>query len=254
MLNQQSVRTLLLGVFVWAFTGIGVSAQSNFLYLQSENNKAYTIQLRGSSYSSNAKGYLLIPDMRNGEYSMIVNFTGDEYPEYTYNFKIEDKPKGYALKITQESEWVLMDMVSLEIIKGSSSEFVPIKSNGKQIQKIMERISENGVDQVYRVRNGYATDTVVLFVPALPIMAAPPVQRVSAPAPKIKEPAAVPSPKTPAPLTTPKLPAAIPVQKTPVTAAPPPSQKTPVTQAPPLPKSAVPLKPPVDKTKPPVKQ
>lgn len=142
-----------------------LSAQSNFLYIQSENNSPYYIQLKGSNYGSNAKGYLLIPQLENGDYSIVVGFAGDQYPEYTYSFSIENKPKGYSLKLTQEGEWVLMDMVSLELIRGITSDYSPAKPAGKQIKKLSQKQTLTGIDQVYSVKNGTKTDTIVVFIP-----------------------------------------------------------------------------------------
>lgn len=164
MFTLKNFKPLLTLFLSWLLMGMA-TAQSNFLYIQSENNSPYYIQLNGINYSSNTKGYLLIPQMQNGEYSIIVGFAGDQYSEYTYSFSIENKPKGYSLKLTQEGEWVLMDMVSLELIRGISSNFTPSKQSGKQIQKLSTQQTNLGIDQVYSVKNGSKIDTIVLFIP-----------------------------------------------------------------------------------------
>lgn len=45
--------SILTGFLLLAFL---VNAQNNFLYIQSENNQPYYIQLKGNVHSSNAKG------------------------------------------------------------------------------------------------------------------------------------------------------------------------------------------------------
>ncbi|MGL6068489.1 MAG: hypothetical protein ACRC0I_07015, partial [Sediminibacterium sp.] len=45
----------------------GISAQTNFLYIQSENNQPYFIQWKGNTYGSSGKGYLFIPQLPNGK-------------------------------------------------------------------------------------------------------------------------------------------------------------------------------------------
>jgi len=168
MFKQSYIKTLLAGMGFWLMTQAAAAQSNNFLYIQSENSQPYYLQLRGNNYSSNAKGYLLIPQLGNGDYSIVIGFAGDQYPEYTYSFTVENKPKGYSLKLTPEGEWILKDMVSMEEIRGLTSEYVPNKSSSKHVQKLLEKVAENGINQVYRVKNGSKADTIVLFIPAIP--------------------------------------------------------------------------------------
>ncbi len=153
-------------LIVFGCLGQLVAAQSNFLYIQSENNQPYYIQLKGNVYSSNAKGYLLIPQMRDGEYSMVLGFPVKEYKESTFNFTIVGKPKGYSLKFTQEGEWMMMDMVTLELLKGMPPEnpiTAPVKE--RQVQKISEKQTEGGLEQVYKVKNGAKAEEIIIVIP-----------------------------------------------------------------------------------------
>lgn len=145
----------------------GISAQTNFLYIQSENNQPYFIQWEGNTYGSNGKGYLFIPQLPNGKQDISLSFPGDQYGEYTFSFTVADKPKGFALRITQDGEWVLMDMVTRELLRGVLSG-LPVNINApKQIQKLSERASDNGFDQKYLVKNGSKADTVSVFIPLM---------------------------------------------------------------------------------------
>jgi len=168
MFRQSYHKILLAGLAFWLMAQAAVAQSNNFLYIQSDNSQPYYLQLKGNNYSSNAKGYLLIPQLNNGDYSVVIGFAGDQYPEYTYSFTVENKPKGYSLKLTPEGEWMLKDMVSMEEIRGIPSGYVPTKSAGRQVQKLMEKVSETGIDQVYRVKNGAKADTVVLSIPTMP--------------------------------------------------------------------------------------
>jgi hypothetical protein len=146
---------------------IRVNAQSNFLYIQSENNQPYFIQWRGNTYGSNGKGYLFIPQLPNGNHTINLSFPGDQYGDYKFSFTVADKPKGYALRITQDGEWMLMDMVTRELLRGELSG-LPVNINApKQIQKLSERSNDTGFDQKYLVKNGSKTDTVSVFIPVM---------------------------------------------------------------------------------------
>lgn len=154
------------------------NAQNNFLYIQSENNQPYHIQLKGNIHSSNAKGYLLIPNLPNGDYSMVLGFPSGAYREYNFKFSINNKPKGYALKITQEGEWMLMDMVSLALVRGEAPEQpISVQPGEKQIEKVSERVTEAGIEQVYKVRNGGKAENLVIFIPVPKLVTAREAQK-----------------------------------------------------------------------------
>lgn len=164
MRKTQSFKTLIVGICTWLFT-LAVNAQSNFLYIQTENNSPYVLNLKGNNYNSNAKGYLMIPQMQNGDYSIMIAISGDQKQEYTYSITIADKPKGYSLKLSQEGEWILMDMVTLETIRGLTSDIIGTVSAEKQIQKLSEKSTEKGTEIVYSVKNGAKTDKVDVIIP-----------------------------------------------------------------------------------------
>jgi|GEM_PF-2597066 len=159
----QLFTTVIVGVCAWLFTQ-GVSAQANFLYIQTENNTPYALNFKGNNYNSNAKGYLMIPQMQNGDYSIVISISGDQKQEYTYSFTIVDKPKGYSLKLSQEGEWILMDMVTLETIRGLSSDNSGTGTAEKQVQKLSEKATDKGVEIVYSVKNGAKTDKVDVII------------------------------------------------------------------------------------------
>lgn len=155
--------SILTGFLLVAFFA---NAQNNFLYIQSENNQPYYIQLKGNVHSSNAKGYLLIPNLSDGDYNMVLGFPAGAYKEYNYKFTINGKPKGYSLKITQEGEWMLMDMVTLALIRGEAPE-QPITAipAEKQIEKLSERNTDAGLEQVFKVKNGTKYENLVIVIP-----------------------------------------------------------------------------------------
>ena len=155
--------SILTGFLLMAFL---VNAQNNFLYIQSENNQPYYIQLKGNVHSSNAKGYLLIPNLSDGDYSMVLGFPAGAYKEYNYKFAVSGKPKGYSLKITQEGEWMLMDKVSLALNRGDAPQ-QPITAvpSEKQVEKLSERNTDAGLEQIFKVKNGTKFENLVILIP-----------------------------------------------------------------------------------------
>lgn len=95
------------------------SAQkSHYVYLQSENNQPYYIEILGNTLSSNATGYLLIPQLSDGTYTMRVGFA-KTLVEHGFGFSVAGADKGFSLKQGVDNNWSLFDLVDFTIIKGT---------------------------------------------------------------------------------------------------------------------------------------
>ena len=58
-----------------------------------------------------------------------------------------------------------MDMVTLETIRGLTSDIIGTVSAEKQIQKLSEKFTDKGTEIVYSVKNGAKTDKVEVIIP-----------------------------------------------------------------------------------------
>ncbi|TAF49742.1 MAG: hypothetical protein EAZ62_08870 [Sphingobacteriia bacterium] len=155
---------LMFGFFVWGTAT--VQAQGQFLYLQSENNQPYYLLINNQVFASNGKGYLMIPQMRNGEYKVVLGFPANAYAEKQFPVTIDNRPKGYHLRYTKEGEWVFQDMVSLELVRGGEPGRSLYSSPEPQIRKLAEKKTEAGTEIIFSVRNGTGpAESVVIMVP-----------------------------------------------------------------------------------------
>ncbi len=176
--------------------------QTNFIHIQSENNQPFVVQLNGNNYSSSVTGYIVVPQVAAGEHTLVIAFPRNQFPEYSFQCTVADKPRGFSLKQAVDNSWSLFDMVNFSIIKGSlaSKELVqlpvnkpadpvvqkPVENSPVQtaeektiikkapsqvtvsrVQKIFDKASASGIDQVYIVINRGKADTVALFIPVL---------------------------------------------------------------------------------------
>ncbi len=155
--------SILTGFLLIAFFS---DAQNNFLYIQSDNNQPYYIQVKDKIHSSNGKGYLLVPSLADGDYGIILGFPAGAYSEYLFKFSVSGKPKGFSLRINQEGEWMLMDMVSMALIRGESvPQSTAASPTDKQVQKISERTTDSGIEQVFKIKNGNRLENLVIVIP-----------------------------------------------------------------------------------------
>lgn len=176
--------------------------QTNFIHIQSENNQPFVVQLNGNNYSSSGTGYIVVPQVPAGEHTLVIAFPRNQFPEYSFQCTVADKPRGFSLKQAVDNSWSLFDMVNFSIIKGSlaSKELVQLPVNKpadpvvqkpvdnspvltgeektiikkapspvivSRVQKIFDKASASGIDQVYIIINRGKADTVALFIPVL---------------------------------------------------------------------------------------
>lgn len=195
--NMYKLLFFLVAVFIGTPNNAQQSAAS--MHIQSESNEAFYVQWKGSSYSSSSSGYLVIPQVPAGEYTLIIAFPGRVFAEYALGCTIGDIPKAFSLKQGIDNSLSLFDMVNFSVTRGSiatkeqlvevmGKPQVPLnvspyegntplvtnpanKSNGlpalPRIRKIFDKASEGGIDQVYIIVNGTKADTIALFIQAL---------------------------------------------------------------------------------------
>lgn len=182
-----------LGLIIMTIVShIAMGQQSQAIHLLSETGQTFSVQLNGTGYSSTKDGYLVIPGVPGGDHLLVVGFNG-WMPEYAFTCRVTDKPLAFSLKLAVDNSWSLFDMVDFTVTKGSIATAAqsalartdpsapPIgqvrntDSAGQaetspavpRIQKIFDKASPGGVDQVYIIVNGTKADTVALFIHAL---------------------------------------------------------------------------------------
>ncbi len=194
MRNKNIYKILLLITLLWNY---GTKAQTGFVHIQSENGQPYNVQWNGYTYSSSGTGYLIIAKMPLGEQTMVIGFGKSQFPEYVFRYTLNDKARGFSLKLNIDNSWSLFDMVNFTTLKGKPVtaaekeeiqkererlakantpvdpkdnlyKVVEVKNPG--IYKIFDKTTEEGRDLVYVVTNDNLTDTIVIFIPApLPV-------------------------------------------------------------------------------------
>lgn len=170
------------------------SQKTYFLYIQTEAKIPFNLQLADKAYHSNATGYLLIPSLEAGQYTLVIDFPKNQFVSQTFVCEISEKDRGFRLKQNADNSWILYDLVTqAEIRNAIGKEAVKINYNNKllksnpdkaptitnNVTKTYEKIGANGINQAYTVQNGAKTDTVLLFIPAMD-------PSINIPAPAIK--------------------------------------------------------------------
>lgn len=88
-----------------------------FVYLQTEPAQPFYIKINGQKIDANSSGYLILPQLRDGDYRLIVGFPDNKTPEMTFKFNIDSKDKGYLIKNFGAEGWSLFDLQSMAVQK-----------------------------------------------------------------------------------------------------------------------------------------
>jgi len=99
------------------------SVQSKyFVYLQTEPAQPFFIKINGQRIEANSSGYLILPQLKDGDYRLIVGFQDNKSPEMTFRFKIDSKDKGYLIKNFGADGWSLFDLQTMDVQKPLTAE------------------------------------------------------------------------------------------------------------------------------------
>ncbi len=128
---------LLLMGLLCCYTGF--TQQSNFIHIQSENNQPFLVTLGTNTYGSSATGYLVIPQVPEGEQKLIIGFPGNQFPEYSFLCTMTNKPLGFSLKQAVDNSLSLFDMVNFAVLKGNL--YVKVAPN-EVLVKVVEKEAE----------------------------------------------------------------------------------------------------------------
>ena len=104
-------------IFIGLLISINLKAQQNhFIYLQTDNKQPFYLKLNKQVYSSSLSGYLIVPKLKTGVYSLLIGFPKSEWPEQNIRCAVEDKDYGYLLKIFEDKRWGLFNLQSMNIL------------------------------------------------------------------------------------------------------------------------------------------
>lgn len=95
--------------------------QVHFIYLQSENKQPFYVRVNAKLFSSSAAGYLVVPKLTPGDYSLTVGFPRNEWPVQTIDVKVKNEDLGYLLKNFGEKGWGLFNLQTMQVINATQA-------------------------------------------------------------------------------------------------------------------------------------
>lgn len=118
----------LFFLFFMALFAFSVKAQQvHFIYLQTDNGQPFYVKLNNKLVSSSAEGYIILPNITDGEYGLVVGFPRNEFPEKTYTVLVDKNNEGFLLKNFGEKGWQLFNLQTLALTEGTDNRPVVVK-------------------------------------------------------------------------------------------------------------------------------
>ena len=118
----RSVPGKLFLLFSMALMAFAVNAQKvHFIYLQTEGGQPFYAKFNNKLISSSSEGYIIIPNVTDGVYNLVVGFPRNEFPEKDYKIAVDNMNEGFILKNLDENGWQLFNMETLSLTKGNDT-------------------------------------------------------------------------------------------------------------------------------------
>lgn len=116
------IQKLIFVILLMFVSALSVKAQQiHFVYLQTENGQPFYVRLNNKVLSSSPAGYIILPELKDGDYHLIVGFPKNEFPEEDFQIAIQKKNEGFLLKNFGEKGWGLFNMQSLALLPGTAA-------------------------------------------------------------------------------------------------------------------------------------
>ena len=112
-------KKLLFLLFIGLFTVSVKAQQTHFIYLQTDNGEPFYLKLNRKVISSSAQGYVILPNITDGEYHITVGFPKNEHPEQTFDLNIENDNEGFLIKNFDDKGMQLFNLETLALVNGS---------------------------------------------------------------------------------------------------------------------------------------
>lgn len=115
------MKKLVLFCFAACWFAMASAQKVYFLYLQSDDQTPFYVKMGDKIHSSAASGYLILPNLTDGNYTFGLGFAKSSAAEATFSIVINQNDKGYIIKNFNDG-LALFDVQDLSLVKANSSQ------------------------------------------------------------------------------------------------------------------------------------
>ena len=90
---------IFLFAFLFLYTSLLLRAQrSNFVYIQSEPARLFSLIIKGDTLTSSKTGYLILSKLTDSAYQIAISFKEQTWPTQYFTLGVFQTDQGYLLK------------------------------------------------------------------------------------------------------------------------------------------------------------
>lgn len=143
---MKKMKKVLLSLIFLGFI-VTVSAQKvYFIYLQSESNQPFFVNMNDKIFSSTASGYLILSKLPDSTYRFKIGFSDKKWPEQDFAVSMNQKDHGYLIKNFGE-KWGLFDLQTMAVnMSASKSLERTIRSENKNVSEFTDVLARAADD------------------------------------------------------------------------------------------------------------
>jgi hypothetical protein len=125
------MKTVVHLITMLLLSSVSQAQQYYFVYMQTDNKQPFYIKVNDKVMSSSASGYVVIPKLTTGNYTVTVGFPKDQWPQQTMSLSITNADAGYLLKNFGEKGWGLYNLQTMAVV---------MNNNGGSAEKPSEKV------------------------------------------------------------------------------------------------------------------
>ena len=95
--------------------------QYYFAYVQTDNKQPFYVRVNEKLLSSSASGYVVIPKLTTGNYTVTFGFPKEQFPQQTINLNIATADAGFLLKDFGGKGWGLFNLETMQVAMNNSA-------------------------------------------------------------------------------------------------------------------------------------
>jgi hypothetical protein len=139
--------------FFVLMAGPGFGQQEHFALIRADNNQPFYVRIRQQTLSSSAQGHLILSQLHDSVYPIVVGFPRQQFPEQEFILAIDKDDPDLRLEDRDGKGWVLFDM-------GTQQEQLPMKDTTEK-KTHLEGVKKD--DAFSRLMADVVSDTAVMY-------------------------------------------------------------------------------------------
>lgn len=131
MSSPMQMKLFFIAIGFLAISKTGMAQGKHFVYVQSNNSAPFYLKLDGKIINSSSTGYIILPNMADGNYVLGIGFSDKGGGEQYFTLTVYQKNDGYILTNDETGKLQMMNVQTKQMLSGSSTQLQTPKPEPK---------------------------------------------------------------------------------------------------------------------------